>query len=283
MCQPPAVWRDEVAAYRANAEAGVWRGPRYAMNYRVQGTGPALVIAPGFSDGPDGYSLLVNQLAKHFRTILYRYPGSVSNDGARLSRFHHSELVDDLIGFVDHLELAPANVLGISFGTSIVLGALHRASDRFRKVVLQGPLGRRRYTPAERLGLWLGRRVPRFLRRLPLRDRVLLWNHAPEFGRPVRDRWVLYRDQNFETPVTALAHRAALLAECDLTPYLPAMPHEVLVLRGNEDRMAPKAWYQQLTTQLPRARGCVLPVAGHLLHYTHVERVAEMMTEFLQR
>src|SRR6516162_5631461 len=82
-CQPPAVFRDEVARYDTAAQVGEWSGPRYRMTYRVLGDGPPLLWVPGIASTYRIYALVLNQLAEKFQTIQYTYPGDLVNDGAQ--------------------------------------------------------------------------------------------------------------------------------------------------------------------------------------------------------
>ena len=72
----------------------------------------------------------------------------------------HDHLVDDLFGLIDHLNLGRVFLVGLSFGSTVTLRALHREPRRFPKAVVQGAFARRKFTPAERLALIVGRRIP---------------------------------------------------------------------------------------------------------------------------
>src|SRR4051812_24048668 len=97
-CPAPADFRAEAAAYDRNATSGVWDGPRYRLRYRVLGEGPPLILVPGIAATYRCYALTLNRLAGRFRTILYDYPGEHRDDGARLGRITHENLVDDVFG-----------------------------------------------------------------------------------------------------------------------------------------------------------------------------------------
>ena len=128
-CPAPADFRDEVARYDSHAQVGRWDGPRYRMTYRILGNGPPLIVVPGIASTYRTYALLLNRLAGRFRTVVYDYPGDQPDDGARLARISHDDLVDDLFGLIDHLKIGRVFLTGLSFGSTIVLKALRaRAS-----------------------------------------------------------------------------------------------------------------------------------------------------------
>lgn len=280
-CPAPANLLAEVEAYDRSAHVATFDGPRYRMTYRVLGEGPPLILLPGIASTYRGYCLTLNRLASRFRTIIYDYPGDRAGDGATLNRITHADLIDDVHGLIEHLNLGRVFLVGVSFGSTVALGALHREPRRFPRAVLQGAFAHRTFTAAERLGLALGRRIPGPSSRLPLRERILTYNNKPEFPRVIEDRWPFYLEQNGLTPIRALAHRVSLLTNLDLRPILAQIPVELLLLQGREDRVVPRRDYDELLAGLPRAQGVVMPLIGHQPHYTHGEVFAQAIDQFL--
>jgi pimeloyl-ACP methyl ester carboxylesterase len=251
------------------------------MAYRTLGQGPPLLWLPGIASTYRTYSLVLNRLAEKFLTIQYEYPGDRQGDGARLGRITHDHLVADLIGLMDHLGITRAYLAGISFGSTIALKALQCAPDRFSRAVVQGAFTHRRFTAAERLALFLGRRVPGTAARLPLRKTILAYNSKMDFPRIIEDRWPFYLEENGRTPIRALAHRTALVARLDLRPSLDRIDAELLLVQGREDRIVPLHYFEELKAALPRSESVVLPTVGHIPHITHAESLAKVLGDWL--
>jgi 3-oxoadipate enol-lactonase len=280
-CPAPVDIRAEVNAYDESAHVGHWAGPRYKLTYRIKGQGPPLILVPGLASTYRTYALLLNQLGNRFRTIVYDYPGEKPGDGANLSRISHDQLVDDLFGLIDHLNIGRVFLAGLSFGSTIVLKALYREGRRFPRSAVQGGFAHRDFTRAERWALRLGRLVPGKSRHLPLRKAALTYNSKQEFPLLLNDRWAFYLEQNGLTAIRALAHRVKLLSDLDLRPILPAISAEVLLIQGNEDRIVPHRYYEELKNALPRAEGAIVPIAGHQPHLTHAELLAQLIGDWL--
>jgi pimeloyl-ACP methyl ester carboxylesterase len=276
-CPAPARIRHEVAAYDAGAEVRRWDGPNYRMTFRLLGDGPPLFVIPGIASTYHVYALLLNQLSTRFRTIIYDYPGEHADDGARLGRITHDNLVDHLFGLIEHLNIGRAFLAGLSFGSTVVLKSLEREPRRFPRAAVQGAFAHRRFSAAERLALALGRLVPGKAERLPLRRQVLTYNGKPEFPEALADRWPFYLEKNGDTPIRSLAHRVGLLTRLDLRPILSKITTEVLLIQGREDRIVPHSDFELLKDSLPHAEGCVVPTAGHVLHLTHAELLAQLI------
>ncbi len=279
-CPAPANFLDAVKSYDAGAQVGHWAGPRYRMTYRVLGEGPPLVLIPGIASTYRGYALTLNQLAARFRTIVYDYPGEQPGDGARLRQITLDDLVDDVFGLLDHLNLGRAYLFGLSFGSTVTLKALHREPRRFPKAVVQGAFAHRKFSAAERVALRLGRLLPGTTARLPLREKVLDHNSRVQFPEIIDDRWRYYLEQNGLTPIASMAQRLDLVAQLDLRPLLKAIPTEVLILQGNEDRIVNRRSFEELCEGLPNARGVLMPLVGHQPHFTHGEALAQAVIDW---
>jgi pimeloyl-ACP methyl ester carboxylesterase len=280
-CPAPAIFRHEAARYDAAAQTGLWIGPRYRMTYRILGEGPPLFLVPGIASTYQIYALLLNLLSRRFRTISYDYPGEHPDDGASISGITHENLVDDLFGLIDHLNIGRAFLAGLSFGSTVTLAALRREPRRFPRAAVQGAFARRRFSFAEKWALRLGRLFPGTLAGLPLQKQVLTYNSKPEFPAIFEDRWLFYLEKNGETPIRSLAHRVDLLTRLDLRPILREIPTELLLIQGNEDRIVSRRDFDELEAELPHAEGVILPTVGHVPHVTHAEGLARVIGDWL--
>jgi pimeloyl-ACP methyl ester carboxylesterase len=282
-CPAPANLRAEVARFDARAHAGHWDSPRYRVTYRTLGEGPPLVLVPGIASTYRTYALLLNLLSERFQTVLYDYPGEHRHDSANLARISHGHLVDDLFGLIDHLKIGRAFLVGVSFGSTVVLKALHREPRRFPRAAVQGAFAFRGFSRSERWALRLGRLVPGTAARLPFRRMVLAYNNKAEYPAIMEDRWRFHLEDNGRTPIRSLAHRVGLLADFDLRPILAQIPTETLLIQGNEDRIVARRYFDELKTALPRAHGMILPTVGHQPHLTHADMMARLLVDWLLR
>jgi pimeloyl-ACP methyl ester carboxylesterase len=279
-CPAPADFRHEVSVYDARARVGRWKGPRYRLTYRTLGQGPPLLLVPGMASTYRIYALLLNRLSERFQTIVYDYPGDQAGDRAKLAEISHQDLVSDLFGLLDHLKIARAFPVGISFGSTVVLRALYRRSHPFPRAAILGGFSHRRLAVLERLAVQLAKLVPGTCQRLPLRRAVLTYNSKLEFPSVIEDRFPFYLEQNGLTPIRSLAHRASMLAGLDLRPILPAITGELLLIQGNEDRIVPRRDFDALKSGLPGAESMILPTAGHQLQLTHAELLARLLGDW---
>jgi pimeloyl-ACP methyl ester carboxylesterase len=279
-CPVPADIRRELALYDAHARTRHWDGPHYRMTIRTLGQGPPLLLVPGLASTYRIYALLLNRLSARFQTIVYDYPGDQRDDRAKLAKIRHRDLADDLFGLLDHLHIRQAFLLGISFGATVVLRALHRGQRRVLRAALVGGFAQRHVAIAERIALQLARLVPGSANRLPFRRAVLTYNSKLEFPSIIQDRFPFYLEQNGLTPIKGLAHRAGLLVDLDLRPILSAITSEVMLIHGNEDRIVPRSDFDLLKSALPGAESMILPTVGHQVQLSHAELLARVIGDW---
>jgi pimeloyl-ACP methyl ester carboxylesterase len=280
-CPAPADFREEVTRYDDHAKTGRWDGTRYLMTYRMLGNGPPLFLIPGIASTYRTYALLLNRLAERFQTVVYDFPGDNLGDGASLAGINHDHLVDDLFGLINHLKIGRVFLVGLSFGSTIVLKTLRREPRRFPKAAVQGAFAFRDFSRGERWALRLGRLVPGNAARLPLRRLILAYNNKAEFPALLEDRWRIYLEENGLTPIKSLAHRIRLLFDLDLRPILAEIPTDLLLIQGHEDRIVARRYFDMLQAAIPRAEGVILPTVGHHPHLTHAEVLAGLIGDWL--
>lgn len=102
------------------------------------GAGDPLVLVHGSWDDRRVWALIEEDLARRFRVVSYDRRGHTgSEDSAEPGTRRDDE--DDLAGLIEALDLAPANVVGNSFGASITLGLAARRPDLFRSLCAHEP------------------------------------------------------------------------------------------------------------------------------------------------
>ena len=79
----------------------------------------------------------------------------------------------------------------------------------------------------------------------------------------------------------ALESGLALLANNDLRRHVPGVTHPVLLIAGQNDRIAPPAASQWMVQRMPRARLLEIDRCGHAPFLSHVEECAQPLREFM--
>jgi pimeloyl-ACP methyl ester carboxylesterase len=272
--------QDAYVRFREEATTGICDTGRYQCPYYVWGEGPPLLFVHGLADDSLSFLLPISLLSRHFRCIAYDLPAG-EGDRARLNRYRHADLVDDLFALLDHLRIQRGFIFGSSFGSTIALAALRQRPRRFERAILQGGFARRRLAPAEVLLCNLARYWPGSMRMLPLRDQALKAAHYPPFAPREPAVWNFYLDRASRNLMSTLARRALILHRVDLRKLLPEIPHTTLLIRGDCDSLVGKECEDTLLHGLPNASRVAFPDCGHLPYFTHPELLAEVTQQFL--
>jgi pimeloyl-ACP methyl ester carboxylesterase len=106
----------------------------------LTGSGDPLVLVHGSWVDHDSWQLVVPDLARYFRVLTYDRRGHSLSERP-LGQGSRREDEEDLAALMEALDLAPAHVVGNSFGGSIALGLAARRPDLFRSLIVhEAPL-----------------------------------------------------------------------------------------------------------------------------------------------
>jgi pimeloyl-ACP methyl ester carboxylesterase len=271
---------DALIRFEREAVHGTCDTGRYRMPYFVWGEGPPLLFIHGVSDTGQSFLLPISRLSAHFRCIAYELPGG-AGDGARLSRYTHADLVQDVWALLDHLGVNQSYVLGSSFGSTVALSALRERPECVPRGILQGGLAWRPLRKAERVLARVARLLPGRMARVPLRERMIDRVHSRPFEHRPLAVWKYFLDLTGRTPIRTLGYQARWLDQVDLRPLLPEVRQPVLLVCGERDPLIGRSHEQTLLQGLPNAGRVLIEGCGHTPSYTHPEVLAEVVRQFL--
>jgi pimeloyl-ACP methyl ester carboxylesterase len=268
-----------LACWQREARRGVRNTGQYRMPFFVWGNGPPIVFIHGLADSSRAFIPVMASLRREFTCIGYDLPAGGA-DGARLGAYRHRHLVADLVDLLDHLGIRQSHLFGSSFGSTIVLAALHAFPDRTMRAVLQGGFAYRKLARWERLLCGFARYWPGPLATLPLRalldhpvDRRVFHDLPEEFK--------FHRANTDALPKSAVARRGLMIRNIDLRRKLPAIRQPVLLICGDCDAIVTAECEEPLLKSLPNVARVELSSCGHYPQYTHAPLVAEVVRQFL--
>ena len=106
------------------------------VNYNDQGEGKLpIIFIHGFPFDQSSWKLQQDYLSQYNRVITYDIRGFGKSTHS-LEKISIPLLADDLIQFMDALQIPKAIVCGLSMGGYILLNALNRYSERFAAIIL---------------------------------------------------------------------------------------------------------------------------------------------------
>lgn len=218
--------------------------------------GPQFVLVHGLGVAASYFERLALVLARTGGVHVLELPGF--GPGPRPSQpLTVEEHADQVVHHLRTSGLDRAVLVGHSMGAQFVVEAALKAPERVSAVVLMGCVVDPAARTATRQGLRL---LTDFLRE------------------PPGASWMVLKDYARTGPRWYLATLPAMLGY-RLEEAVPALPHPLLVVRGERDPIAPRGWTEQVCRAAPDARLIEVPGAGHVVMWSHPEEVGAAVVD----
>ena len=251
------------------------------IRYRVRGDGPPLLMINGIGLPLEFWRPLEDRLGQ-FQTITVDPPGSGHSSVPR-GRFglrKHAGVMDKLL---EHLGIASADVLGLSFGGMVAQELARRSPRRVDKLVLASTtcgLGGMPVPPMAMAAVFnpLSFYSPAYFRKI-----------APFiYGERIVDDPALF-DEHIEIrrdcPSSLRGHFAQLRAASEWTsrPWLRHLQMPVLVIAGSDDQLVPTVNGRIIAKAVPHGRLEIIDGGSHLCVLQETTRAAQLVGDFLDK
>ena len=278
------------AAFTARVQrATLADGTRIAWYER--GSGPPLLMNMGSASTMSEWDpLLVRELARTHRLIMWDYRGIGLSSARGLSGLTMDRMADDAAGLLTAIGVGSADVLGWSLGGFVTQRMAVRHPDRVRRVVLAGTNAG---GPTVVLGPEWAQAVDSDPDRGDAAVMRVLYPPTPQ-GRAAARAFLSRLDtasESGEIPddfrVSTAGFRAQLAAErrwmaSTANPrQLRTLRTPVLVAGGTLDVLTPPANDRILARQIPGARRAVWPRGGHAFLFQFAPSFAGRVHDFL--
>jgi pimeloyl-ACP methyl ester carboxylesterase len=257
------------------ADAPLATGVR--LHYAEQGDpgGLPIIMLHGLTDSWFSFSRILPALPASYHIYALDLRGHGDSD--RPARgYTMPDFAADVIAFMDTMELPSATLVGHSMGSLIAQQAALAAPQRVARLALLGA-GTNMHTQD----------LLEFQQAVDMLEDPAPAEFAREFQvstiyRPVPEDFL---DQVVAESLKLPAHvwRGAL-AGClaaDYTADLGQIQAPVLILRGDQDMVFPRAAQDALAAGLARAVLRVYPETGHAIHWERPEQVVQDLTNFI--
>jgi pimeloyl-ACP methyl ester carboxylesterase len=255
------------------------------LHYERQGSGPPLVLVHGSWGDSFNWMVVAPMLAERFDLLTYdrRGHGQSTAPPGQGSRMQDE---DDLVGLIEALDIAPANVAGNSFGASITLGAASRRPETFARIAGHEPPllrlvddpGAQHLVDEQRKGiaevltyLEAGRNAEGaeyFVENVGLGPGA--WQLLPD---PVRETFVRH------APTFLDEQRDSVWDDIDLDT-LASYPGRISLSQGGQSL----EWFSKvidtIERRVPKVERNTFPDAGHVPQMTNPDQLAAALTTY---
>jgi pimeloyl-ACP methyl ester carboxylesterase len=256
-----------------------------AIHYEVVGAGPAVCLINGYrlSGGawPDAF---IARLAERCRVIVFDNRGTGRSDKPA-NGYAFDVMGGDVIGLLDDLGVARADLFGFSMGGAIAQTVAVRHPDRVGRLVLFGTFCG---------GIWAEPASYGVFKRLQPQDGQTAedaarqaWpvtyspHHLAAHGDLVERQ--MRRELAHPTPLFVAQRQMEALRRFDLYRDLPKIAAPTLVATGADDVLVKPRNSEILASRIPNSRLEVLADLGHRAIWEAPEEIAEMVGDFLTK
>jgi poly(3-hydroxyoctanoate) depolymerase len=257
----------------------MWRGHRIFVT--VTGHGDPLLLVPGLGNNVGMWVPFMQQFPNR-RIIRLDAPGT-GLSSTPLFPISVPELADLLVAVLDDRGMPWADVVGFSYGGAVAQQLAFDHPTRVRRLVLAATnCG---------IGAFPGWLPAVMSLATPIRyyspsffDRTAA---ATNGGVTARDQSMRARMINARRshPPAADGYALQLLGIFGWSSwhFLSCIPHETLVIAGDDDPLVPVANAQMLAQRIPKATLEIVAGAGHLLLWDDAENLGRRISRFLNR
>jgi poly(3-hydroxyalkanoate) depolymerase len=254
-----------------------WGGHRICVS--ESGKGTPLFLVPGIGCGADLWEPFMPYFPNR-RLISFDAPGT-GRSSTPVFPVPVSLLAALAVAVLDHCGVDSTDVIGFSYGGAVAQQLAHNHPERVRRLVLA----------ATNFGWGSVLGSPEVLAVLatPLRfysasyfDRVAADVYGGVTGRDSAKRQGASGARR-RLPPTQYGYAMQLLGALGWSSwsFLPDIPHETLVVCGDDDPLVPVANARMIAGRIPRAQLAVVERAGHLLLWDEPERIAPQIGQFV--
>jgi sigma-B regulation protein RsbQ len=247
--------------------------------------GPVVVLSHGFGCDQNMWRLVVPELGRHARVVLFDHVGAGRSDMSAWSEERHGSLdgyADDVREVLAALDLGPVVFVGHSVSAMIGVLAANREPERFAGLVLVTP-SPRYVDDADYRGGFSAADIDELLD--SLESNYLGWSAAMApviMGNPERPELGQELVNSFcrtDPRIARVFARATFLS--DNRADLAAVPVPTLVLDCTNDAIAPREVGAYVHAQIPGSRLVTLAATGHCPQLSAPEATAAAIVDFL--
>lgn len=256
-----------------------WRGYRICVSER--GSGPPLFLVPGIGCGADLWQPFMEYFPDR-RLISFDAPGT-GRSSTPLYPVSIVQLAALAAAVLDDRDVEQSDVIGFSYGGAVSQQLARDYPERVARLVLAATnCG---------IGSFLGSPDTLAAMATPMRfysenyfERVASALYGGVTGRD-RDKLEVAAGQRRSMPPSSYGYAMQLLGGMGWSSFgfLHEIPHETLVILGDDDPLIPVANGHMLAERIPRAELQIVERAGHLLLWDEPERVAPRIGQFVNQ
>jgi pimeloyl-ACP methyl ester carboxylesterase len=275
--------RSETVSGKVPPQTFEFQGCRLA--YRIEGSGPPLLMIQGVGAEGLAYNPLVEILRDHYTCLTFdnRGIGASQPVGRRPTV---EQMATDVLVIMDHVGWEAAHLLGHSLGGLIAMQVGLMAKPRVRTLALLCTFSRGAVTRMKLSVLWIALRLKlgtRRMRRQAFMDLVMPPRPFRHYPYPVEERLSAVLGHDLADAPEITPQQLEATRRHDLTARLPELSGiPTLVISGDVDKLASPASGREIAAAIDGARYVEIPGGSHAFPILEPERCTAILWQHLR-
>jgi pimeloyl-ACP methyl ester carboxylesterase len=257
---------------------GYFHNRNITTRYRIEGSGPTVVLVHGVGGRLDMWEPIVPHLSDRFRVIRYDLRGFGQSTKVK-GRYEVGSYIEDFAALMHHLKVDRCHLVGQSLGGIIAQGIALVYGDMIDRLVLSSTIG----------GVNAEDRA--FLRERYLKvregadaqdhfDRSLDTYFSPEYLKAHPDAVLKEREARKDIDPECFAAAYRIIAETDMIEDLHRIKSRTLVQTGEFDRASPQM-AEAMAREIPDSEVVIYKGLRHRLVAEAPDLVGQTVRNFL--
>jgi 3-oxoadipate enol-lactonase len=249
-----------------------------AVHHEVAGAAdaPVVVLCNSLGASLEMWDPQLSSLTEHFRVVRFDARGH-GRSPVPPGPYSLDDLVDDVVGLLDRLEVPRAHVVGLSLGGMTAMRLAIRDPARVDRLAL--------LCTAARLGppaIWAERAALVRAEGMGPVAAVVVTRWLTEEHRKSDPAYAAKIVAMVEAnPVEGYASSCAAVEHMDLRAELPAIAAPTLAIAGADDPVTPPALLEEIVAKVAGSRLAVVERAAHLANLDQPEEVNRLLVAHL--
>lgn len=262
-----------------NSRHLLWFGQQIHVTTRNEGAGEPLLLVSGLGCGSDMWAPFVEAFPKR-HIIRFDAPGTGKSSTPAFP-LTVPALAALAVVVLDACEAEWADVVGFSYGGAVAQQLAHDHPDRVRRLVLAATTCGVGGIPGSAEAM-AALAIPFRFYSPTYFGRVAAVLYGGVTGRDASAR-AEAMEARYRAPPSAYGYAMQIVGAAGWSslPFLDRIPHETLVICGDDDPLVPTANAELLAARIPRARLDIVEQAGHLFLWDDAPNLAPRVGRFV--
>lgn len=262
--------------------------------YEIHGEGDPMILLHGFAMYKEFWFAQIGELSKYFKSIAIDIR-SCGKSTHPIERYSIIDVVEDVKGLLDYLDIEKAHMMGHSMGGMVAQNFALKYPERLNKLILLATLPK--FPDPSGLNVYKESQIASYKAKLEDPVKSFFEKMKPRFTRKffkimVNDPKHIFHgifsteelielEKKGTSEVQDLIYLSDIMGEHDTINRLNEIQNETLIITGDKDKHTPKFSHELIHERMPNS---ILKIVSgaHFFPYENAPEINQIITDFLK-